>query len=85
MAYFAGVCARNVSKVKTILEKAGGGTLALPHGTFARQSINALRMEKIGAGAGVLLRALLQREAREPGSVELRAGTGKKTLILRRL
>jgi len=41
-----------------------------------------LRMEKIGPKADLLLRALLQREARQPGSIVMRAGARKKTVIL---
>ena len=67
------------------MEELSRSLMERSNGDAPRQSINALRMEKPGAGADVLLRALLQREAREPGSVELRAGTGKKTVILRRL
>jgi len=115
IAYLAGACPRNISKVKTILRKAhfrlieacqtGIVTIhralqlcRLPmaeqieqlsrylnersSGKATRQSIETLCMEKIGPKAGVLLRALLQREAREPGSVVMRAGTRKQTVIL---
>lgn len=115
IAYLAGACPRNITKVKTILRKAhfrlieacqtGIVTIhralqlcRLPmaeqieqlsrylnersSGKATRQSIETLRMEKIGPKAGVLLRALLQREAREPGSVVMRAGTRKQTVIL---
>jgi hypothetical protein len=115
IAYLAGACPRNISKVKTILSKAhfrlieacqtGIVTIhcalqlcRLPmaeqieqlsrylnersSGKATRQYIEAFRMEKIGPKAGVLLRALLHREAREPGSVLMRAGTRKQTVIL---
>lgn len=115
IASLAGVGARNISKVKTILQKAHprliegcqNGTLRinralqlcrlpkaeqveqLSHylmerssGKTTRQSISTLRMEKIGPQVGVLLRALQQREAREPGSVVMRPGTRKQTVIL---
>lgn len=115
IAYLAGVSARNVSKVKTILQKAhprlieachngaltihGGSQLCryskseqyehLLHHFMAgskkktnRQCIGMLQIEKINKKAGALLRALLQREVREPGSVAIRPGARKKTLIL---
>jgi hypothetical protein len=115
IAYLAGACPRNISKVKTILSKAhfrlieacqtGIVTIhcalqlcRLPmaeqieqlsrylnersSGKATRRYIEAFRMEKIGPKAGVLLRALLHREAREPGSVLMRAGTRKQTVIL---
>ena len=47
-----------------------------------RQAINVLRMEKIAPEPGVLLRALLRRETQTPGSIVIKAGTRKQTLIL---
>ncbi len=114
IAYLAGVGARNVSKVKTILqahprliEACQNGALRinralqlcrlpkgeqverLSHylmerssGKTIHQSISTLRMETIGSQVSVLLRALQLREAREPGSVVMRAGTRKQTVIL---
>ncbi|MFL6388350.1 MAG: hypothetical protein ACJ71U_12780 [Terriglobales bacterium] len=115
IAYLAGACPRNISKVKIILRnahfrlreacQAGIVTIhralqlcRLPmaeqieqlsrflnersSGKTTRQSIETLRVEKIGPKAGVLLQALLHREAREPGSVLMRAGTRKQTVIL---
>jgi hypothetical protein len=115
IAYLAGACPRNVSKVKAILLKAhprlieacqtGVVTIHcasklcrrpkdeqledLTHclnkrsnGKTTRQAIAISRMEKIGPKADLLLRALLQREARQPGSIVMRAGARKKTVIL---
>ena len=48
----------------------------------ALQAIAILRMEKIGPKADLLLRALLQREAQQPGSIVMRAGARKKRVIL---
>lgn len=52
------------------------------NGKTTRQAIAILRMEKIGPKADLLLRALLQREARQPGLIVMRAGARKKTVIL---
>ena len=51
-------------------------------GKTTRQSIAALRMERFGPKIDALLRALQQREARNPGSVIMRPGTRKQTVIL---
>lgn len=115
IAYLAGVCPRNVSKVKTILLKAHRrlieacqtGVVTIhcasklcrhpkdeqtedltrylnkrSNGKATRQAIAILKMEKISPKADLLLRALLQREARQPGSIVMRAGARKKTVIL---
>ena len=52
------------------------------NGKTTRQAIAILRMEKIGPKADLFLRALLQREARQPGSIVMRAGSRKKTVIV---
>jgi hypothetical protein len=115
IAYLAGACPRNVSKVKTILLKAHPrlieacqtGVVTIhcasklcrrpkdeqveeltrylnkrSNGKMTHQAIAILRMEKIGPKADLLLRALLQREAREPGSIVMRSGARRKTIIL---
>jgi len=115
IAYLAGACPRNVSKVKTILEKGhlrlieacqdGVVTVhralqfcRLPQAQqveafsrylnkrssdkTARHSIAKLRLERIRPTTGDLLHALQQLESREPGSIEIRASTRKKTIIL---
>jgi hypothetical protein len=115
IAYLAGACPRNISKVKTILRKAhvrlieacqtGIVTIhralqlcRLPmaeqieqfsrylnersSGKTTRQAINVLRTEKMAPEPGVLLRALLRRETQKPGSIVIKAGTRKQTLIL---
>jgi hypothetical protein len=51
-------------------------------GKTTRQAVAALGVEKIGAKAGVVLRALLDRESRNPDSIEIRAGTHKNTVVL---
>jgi hypothetical protein len=51
-------------------------------GKTTRQAIATLGVEKFSPKAGALLRALLQRESREPGSILMRAGTRKNTVIL---
>jgi hypothetical protein len=51
-------------------------------GKTIRQAVNQLRMEKMAPNPDVLLRALLQQETQKPGSIRLRAGTCKETLIL---
>jgi hypothetical protein len=51
-------------------------------GKSTRQAINVLRMEKLAPEPGVLLRALLRREIQKPGSIAIKAGTRKQTLIL---
>jgi len=50
-------------------------------GKTTRQAIATLGVEKISPNIGFLLRALLQRESREPGSILMRAGTRKNTVI----
>jgi hypothetical protein len=115
IAYLAGACPRNVSKVKTIVGKghprlveacqSGLVTIhralqlcRLPEneqveglscylnerssGKTTRQAIATLGVEKTSPKAGALLRALLQRESRQPGSILMRAGTRKHTVIL---
>jgi hypothetical protein len=115
IANLAGVCARNVGKVKTILLKAHlrlieacqNGTISINRALAlcrlpkteqveqisrylmerssskaTRQSIAALRMERFGPQVDLLLRKLQQREAQEPGSVVMRPGTRKQTVIL---
>jgi hypothetical protein len=115
IAYLAGACPRNVSKVKTILLKAHPrlieacqtGVVTIhrasklcrrpkdeqveeftrylnqrSNGKTTRQAIAILRMEKIAPKADLLLRALLKREAREPGSIVMRAGVRRKTVIV---
>ncbi|HEV7676005.1 MAG TPA: hypothetical protein VGQ12_15850 [Candidatus Angelobacter sp.] len=115
IAYLAGACPRNISKVKTILRKAHfrlieacqTGIVTIhralqlcrldmaeqieqlsryfnerSRGKTTRQAINVLRMEKMAPEPGVLLRALLQRETQTPGSIVIKAGTRKRTLIL---
>jgi hypothetical protein len=115
IAYLAGACPRNISKVKTILRKAHFRLIEgcqtgivnihralqlcrLPmaeqieqlsrylnersSGKTTRQAINVLRMEKLSPEPGVLLRALLRRETQKPGSIVIKAGTHKQTLIL---
>ena len=115
IAYLAGACPRNVSKVKNIISKghprlveACQSGLVTIHralqlcrvpenqqveglscylnerssGKTTRQAIATLGVEKISPKAGTLLRALLQRESREPGSILMRAGTRKNTVIL---
>jgi len=51
-------------------------------GKTIRQAVNQLRMEKMAPNPDVLLRALLQQETQKPGSIRIRAGTCKETLIL---
>jgi hypothetical protein len=115
IAYLAGACPRNISKVKTILRKghfrlieACQTGIVTIHRTLqlcrlpmadqieqlsryfnerssfktTRQAINVLRMEKMAPEPGALLRALLQRETQNPGSIGIKAGTCKQTLIL---
>ena len=115
IAYLAGACPRNVSKVKTILKNAHSRLIEacrtgvvtihralqlcrLPmakqveslsrylnersSGKTIRQGVNQLRMEKMAPNPDVLLRALLQQEAQKPGSIRIRAGARKETLIL---
>ncbi|MGZ4829199.1 MAG: hypothetical protein ACXV78_06100 [Candidatus Angelobacter sp.] len=47
-----------------------------------RESIDKLRIEKLSADVRVFLANLQQFEATNPGSVEVRPGTGKKTIIV---
>lgn len=115
IASLAGVCARNVGKVKTILLKAHlrlieacqNGAMSINRAVAlcrlpkneqveqishylmerssskaTRQSIAALRLERFGPQVDVLLRRLQQCEAQEPGSVVMRPGTRKQTVIL---
>jgi hypothetical protein len=51
-------------------------------GKTTRQAIAALGVENIGAKVGCILRALLNRESRNPGSTVIRAGTHRTTVIL---
>jgi hypothetical protein len=47
-----------------------------------RQFVDKLRIEQLNAEIGVFLTALQRLEATRPGSVEVRAGTREKTVIL---
>jgi len=47
-----------------------------------REYIDKLQVEEFGADLGGLFTKLQQFEATNPGSVELRSGTGKKTVII---
>ena len=47
-----------------------------------REYIDKLRVEQLGADLSVFLTKLQQFEATKPGSVEVRSGTGKKTVII---
>ena len=115
IARAAGVCARNVSNVKTILEVAHprllealrNGTLTinralqfckLPRGEqseeFIRYSeeratnkvirgcIARPKEEKMSPDVVAILDALQQQEARQPGSVSVRVGRHKRTVVL---
>ena len=115
IARAAGVCARNVSNVKTILEVAHPRLLeALRDGTLTinraiqfcklpraeqleefiryseeratnkviRQCIARPKEEKISPDVVAVLDALQQQEARQPGSVAVRVGRHKRTVIL---
>jgi hypothetical protein len=115
IAHIAGVCARNVSNVKTILEVAHPRLIeALRDGTlkinraiqfcklpqaeqveeFIRYSeeratnkvirgcIARPKEEKISPDVVAILKALQQQEMRQPGSVAVRVGRHKRTVIL---
>ena len=115
IARAAGVCARNVSNVKTILQTAHprlkealrDGTLTinraiqfckLPRAEqleqfiryseeratnkVIRQSIARPKEEKISLDVVTVLDALQQQEARQPGSVAVRVGRHKRTVVL---
>jgi len=115
IANLAGVCARNVDKVKIILRKAHPQVIDALHNRLlkinralhlcrlsrteqieelarffgersnsktTRQFVGKLRIERLNAEVGVLLTALQRLEATKPGSVEVRAGTREKTVIL---
>lgn len=51
-------------------------------GEITRKCIANLRMEKLSPKADFLLRILLQREAREPGTIIVKGSTRRKTLVL---
>jgi hypothetical protein len=53
-----------------------------PNCKVNREYIDKLQAEKFGADIGAFLATLQQFEAANPGSVELRPGTGKKTLVI---
>ncbi len=115
IARAAGVCARNVSNVKTILQTAHSrlkealrdGTLTinraiqfckLPRAEqleqfiryseeratnkVIRQSIARPKEEKTSLDVVAVLDALQQQEARQPGSVAVRVGRHKRTVVL---
>ena len=115
IARAAGVCARNVSNVKTILQTAHprlkealrDGTLTinraiqfcnLPRAEqleqfiryseeratnkVIRESIARPKDEKISPDVVTVLDALQQQEARQPGSVAVRVGRHKRTVVL---
>jgi hypothetical protein len=115
VARVAGVGARNVSNVKTILQTAHPRLIdALRDGTLTinrtiqlcrlprveqleqfiryseeratnkviRRSIARPKEEKIGPDVVTVLDALQQREARQPGSVEVRVGRQQRTVVL---
>jgi hypothetical protein len=115
IARAAGVCARNVSNVKTILQTAHprlkealrDGTLTinraiqfckLPRGEqleqfiryseeratnkVIRQSIARPKEDKTSLDVVAVLDALQQQEARQPGSVAVRVGRHKRTVVL---
>ncbi len=115
IARLAGVGGRNVSNVKTILEKAHPRLIdALQDGNLsihravqlcnlprsqqmeqficnkverttskvARRAIGHLRMEGPGKDAGVVLKLLQEHEIREPGSIVVRPGDRRETVIL---
>ncbi len=115
IARAAGVCARNVSNVKTILEVSHprllealrDGTLTINRATqfcklpraeqleqfiryseeratnkVIRRSIGRPKEEKIGPDVVTVLDALQHQEARRPGSVAVRVGRHKRTVVL---
>lgn len=115
IARAAGVCARNVSNVKTILQTAHprlkealrDGTLTinraiqfckLPRAEqleqfiryseeratnkVIRQSIARPKEDKTSLDVVAVLDALQQQEARQPGSVAVRVGRHKRTVVL---
>jgi hypothetical protein len=47
-----------------------------------REYVDKLQVEQLGADLSVFLAKLQQCEATKPGSVEVRSGTGKKTVII---
>jgi hypothetical protein len=47
-----------------------------------REYIDKLQVEQLGADLSVFFATLQQFEATKPGSVEVRSGTGKKTVII---
>jgi hypothetical protein len=47
-----------------------------------REYIDKLQVEQLGADLGVFFAKPQQFEATKPGSVEVRSGTGRKTVIV---